>query len=292
MGQYYKFMNLDKKQRCDRNQHMLKLLEHSYLENEYCMDILSLLSDKWKGDRVLHVGDYAEGNDNTTTCKVIEKIEKDYKLDRTVYNWQDGFEDIKPEKKQNKIRYVYNLDKKEYIDLLKQPIQWFWLEKNKIHFSKFNSFALLIGCGNEQGGGDYYLANHLQVGSWAGDHFVSSETFLKDYEDFKENNFIFNEELGISKNRRKYDKRNERIILFYEEKAFLEFLERIRECKDYDVNKFKIQSHSLTDNEKERLEDFFDRYKSFINNHEEHLKDEEEILKFDEKRLKEMEQSI
>ncbi len=292
MGQYYKFMNLDKKQRCDRNQYMLKLLEHSYLENEHCMDILSLLSNKWKGDRVLHVGDYANGSDGTTTCEVIGKIEKDYQLNQTVYDWQDEFEDVKPEKKKNRIRYVYNLDKKEYIDLLKQPIQWFWLEKNGIHFSKLNSFALLVGCGNEQGGGDYRLVNHLQVGSWAGDHFVSSDSMLKDFEDFKENNYIFNEELGISKNRKKYDKRNEQVILFYEEKAFLEFLNRFNDYKEYDINKFKLQTYFLTDNEKERLEDFFERYKIFINNREERLEDEEEILQFDEKRLKEVEQFI
>lgn len=32
MGQYYKFMNIDKKQNCQRNWHGVKLMEHSYVE--------------------------------------------------------------------------------------------------------------------------------------------------------------------------------------------------------------------------------------------------------------------
>lgn len=271
MGQYYKFMNIDKKQRCDQNQHMLKLLEHSYIENEYCMDILSLLSNEWKGDRVLHVGDYAEGTDGTTTCKIIEQIEDDYKLEKTVYDWQDKFEDIEPNKVNSKIRYVYNLDKKEYIDLVKQPLQWVWVEKNKLHFSKINSFALLIACGNEQGGGDYRLVNRLQVGSWAGNRFVSSDSLLEEYKNFKENNYIFNEELGISKNRRKYDERNEKVILAYEEKEFLDSLNRIRKNYDVDIDKLKIQSNYLTINEQNSFENLLEKYKILIKTHTEEL---------------------
>ena len=74
MGQYYKFVNIDKKQVCQRNWHNIKLTEHSYVGNNYCTDILSLLSKEWKGDRIIHVGDYAEPNDGTTTQKVIEKL--------------------------------------------------------------------------------------------------------------------------------------------------------------------------------------------------------------------------
>lgn len=275
MGQYYKFMNIDKKQRCDRNKHMLKLLEHSYIENEYCMDILSLLNDEWKGNRVLHVGDYAEGTDGTTTCKIIGQIEKDYELEKTVYHWQDTFEDIEPNKVNQRIRYVYNLDKKEYIDLVKQPLQWIWLEKNKLHFSKINSFALLIGCGNEQGGGDYRLVNRLQVGSWAGDHFVSSDSLLEEYKDFKENNYIFNEELRISKNRRKYNKRNEKVILAYEEKEFLDYLNRIRKNYDVEIDKLKIQSNYLTNNERNSFEKLLEKYKTLLKQHKVELIDKD-----------------
>ena len=33
MGQYYKFVNIDKKEICDRNRHGYKLMEHSYVSN-------------------------------------------------------------------------------------------------------------------------------------------------------------------------------------------------------------------------------------------------------------------
>ena len=59
MGQYYRFVNVDKKEISDRNRHGYKLMEHSYVANNYCNDTLRLLSNEWKGDRVIHVGDYA-----------------------------------------------------------------------------------------------------------------------------------------------------------------------------------------------------------------------------------------
>ena len=71
MGQYYKFMNIDKKQNCQRNWHGVKLMEHSYVGNNYCDDILRLLSNEWKGDRVIHVGDYASYDDPSLTSHLI-----------------------------------------------------------------------------------------------------------------------------------------------------------------------------------------------------------------------------
>ena len=77
MGQYYKFVNIDKKEICDRNRQGYKLMEHSYVNNDYCNDILRLLSNEWKGDRVIHVGDYAESTDSSNTANIIEKLSKE-----------------------------------------------------------------------------------------------------------------------------------------------------------------------------------------------------------------------
>ena len=115
MGQYYKFMNIDKKQNCQRNWHGVKLMEHSYVGNNYCDDILRLLSNEWKGDRVIHVGDYAEPKDGTTTQNIIEKIMNENDIKYSLYSLCDQFDEVVPSSK-DEIRYVYNLDKKEYVD--------------------------------------------------------------------------------------------------------------------------------------------------------------------------------
>jgi len=193
MGQYYKFINLDKKEKCDREQYPLKLTEHSYVGNQYCNDILTLLSNEWKGDRVIHVGDYATEKDSTFTSNIIGTLKREFKQKETFYSYGITFKDVEPNKVKKSIRYVYNLDKKQFIDLYHQPIIDIWYWDNNVSLGKFNSFALLTACGNGQGGGDYFGCNNDEVGSWAGDHFVSSEKELEEYKGFKENKFVFYE---------------------------------------------------------------------------------------------------
>lgn len=205
MGQYYKFINLDKKEKSDRNMYPLKLTEHSYVGNDYCNDTLTLLSDKWEGDRVIHVGDYATNTDNTTTSHLISKLDREFKPNTTFFNYGEYFKDVEPDKINKKIRYVYNLDKKEYIDLFHQPIINVWYGDGEASFAKFNSFALLTACGNGQGGGDYHGVNEEHIGSWAGDHFVSSEIKLEKFKDFKKNNLVFYELHRNSDIKEQYD---------------------------------------------------------------------------------------
>ena len=118
MGQYYKFINLDKKEKSDRNMYPLKLTEHSYVGNDYCNDTLTLLSDKWEGDRVIHVGDYATNTDNSTTSHLISKLDREFKPNTTFFNYGEYFKDVEPDKINKKIRYVYNLDNPNHGDIL------------------------------------------------------------------------------------------------------------------------------------------------------------------------------
>ena len=249
MGQYYRFVNVDKKEICDRNRHGYKLMEHSYVGNNYCNDILRLLKGEWKGDRIIHVGDYAEANDGSTTANTIAKISKDFGINHTIYSYAEGFKNIGASNKDN-IRYVYNLSKKEYVDLFKQPIQNFWLDEKekKISACKINSFALLIGCGNEQGGGDYYFQNKEYVGSWAGDRFISSSTPLDEYKNYKYNNLFFNESTKYYKKTKKYYNFLEKKILKDESLIFNDFLEYLRKS-NYDYSSYKIDDSDLLDNE-------------------------------------------
>lgn len=261
MGQYYRFINIDKKQKCDRNQGMLKLMEHSYLDDEYCDDILSLISNEWKGDRILHVGDYAEGGDGTTTSELIHRIEKENNLNKNVYDWGEKFKEIEPRNVDSKIRYIYNLNRKEYIDLEKQPIQRCFYENDKIYFSKFNIFALLIACGNEQGGGDYFGINRRKIGLWAGDRFVSSASLLKEYSNFKEQKYIFNECLQLNNRIKNINEKSERQILNAEGIVLKKFLNWYKDYCKMDFSKIKIDKGRLTDGEFKYLNSILKKYK-------------------------------
>lgn len=262
MGQYYKFINIDKKEKCDRNKDLLKLTEHSYLANEYCLDILTLISDEWKGDRIIHVGDYAEGNDDTTTSELISEIEKDNNLEQSVYSWGQTFKETAPKRVNKKIRYVYNLNRKEYIDLEKQPIQWCCIDDNKILFAKFNAFALLIGCGNGLGGGDYFGINDRKIGLWAGDKFESSSTLLNEYANFKEQKYIFDEYLELNKRIKTINEKTEKIILNSEGILLKHFLERIKDYEKVDLSKVEIDRKGLTDNEFKHFNIVLKKYKN------------------------------
>ena len=249
MGQYYKFANIDKKEKCDRNRSGYKLMEHSYVGNGYCDDILRLLSNEWKGDRVIHVGDYAEPGDGTTTDKFISKVVNDFGINYALYDYIDSFEEVDSSCKDN-IRYVYNLSKKEYVDLLKQPIQDFGFDskKNEIFPFKINSFALLIGCGNEQGGGDYRCINKKAVGCWAGDKLVSSVNPIEEYKKYKFKDLLFNEYKDKYKKMKKYYNFFESKILKEEESIFKDFVNYL-DKSNIDITKLKINKDDLTESE-------------------------------------------
>lgn len=281
MGQYYRFLNLDKKQVCDRNIEFLKLTEHSYLSNPYCMDILSLLSDKWKGDRVIHVGDYAKGQDGTTTDKLIENIEQENNLKTSVFNWADSFKKVVPLKINENIRYIYNLDKREFVDLKKQPIQWFCYENNTIYYAKFNTFALLVGCGNEQGGGDYYANNKSKIGLWAGDRFISSTELLKEYENFNEIKYIFNEWLPIENKIKNTNETTEKRIFYHEGVDLKHFLDKYKNDLEIDFSKVELDKEGLTYKEYNYLNSVLKKYKSKELNKEKNIDQKEQNLEKD-----------
>lgn len=263
IGQYYRFVNIDKKQICDRNRGLMKLTEHSYLRNDYCDDILSLLSSEWKNDRVIHVGDYAEPNDETTTQNEIEKIVNDNRLINTVYEWASSFEEVEPFD-EIRAKYVYNHDKKEYIDLTKQPIQWCFSNKKKLGFAKLNSFALLTACGNGLGGGDYGGINENLIGYWAGDKLESSEKEIEKYNHYKEINNVFNEQQLYNKGLSygNYDD-DYKAIKNIEQTMFIDHLDELRK-KEEDLSKLKIDTSNLTNDEskmfKEDLQNYLCQY--------------------------------
>lgn len=189
MGQYYKPINLDKKQFLyshDFN-NGLKLMEHSWLGNKFVDVIERLLipGGLWHMTKLVWAGDYAEqeqkkdktdkGYNLYDLCYSSEYYEskKEYLKElranakqhekKTIYVQEKQlFEKIIPEKSKKVLGLTYpfvvNHTKKEFIDKRKGVESTFgW----KIH-----PLPLMTCEGNGQGGGDFFGESNL-VGSWA-----------------------------------------------------------------------------------------------------------------------------
>ena len=200
----------------------------------------------------------------TITSKLITELNKEFNLSSSLFSLGKSFNDVEPNNLNKKIRYVYNLDKKEYVDLFKQPTQWCHYN-NEIGIGpvKINSFALLIGCGNGLGGGDYYFVNHQSVGSWAGDRFVSSKEPLEEYKKFKCRDEIYNELKDNYKKIKKYNRFTKDKILKEEEKIFLKELKYLKD-HDYDISKIKLDESGLLEEEKKLFKNILDKEKNLV----------------------------
>ena len=132
MGQYHKFMNFDKKEILNPPG-LLKLMEWSYQQNEYMLQIENLLKTSWKGDRVLVIGDYAddfyEGEYSSELLKTIREENKEYGL-HNIYDYP--YKELKNTSfYSNRLpsRYIYNDSIKEYIDLKDKRITNYDLDR-------------------------------------------------------------------------------------------------------------------------------------------------------------------
>ena len=161
MGQYYKFIILDKDNKSIviyLNPHDFgrgaKLMENAYLSNPMIYTIEFLLSqnciDFYKS-YVVFAGDYAEPEK--------DKEENLY----TLTDWHKSFE-VKFENPN--LNYIVNHTKKLYVDKTKLD--------NEIH-----PLLILISEGNERGGGDYDGYNVKLAGTWAR-NLISMESVKPD----------------------------------------------------------------------------------------------------------------
>ena len=176
MGQYYKVINLDKKEYM-RPEYGLKLMEWSYNRNSLILNLMKKLANEWKGDRVYVVGDYAvsEDDDESYDYKKLVEIEKElgiYKEEDSegysisLYNYaDDNFKKIPlKEIKNEEYKYIYNHNKKQFIDLEHCPLDWLYKSDNdKLIEVKIAPISLLLALGNGRGGGDY-CSNNLSLG--------------------------------------------------------------------------------------------------------------------------------
>lgn len=214
MGQYYYPIALGKKKRSIKGYFLahaydngLKLMEHSYLRNNFVAAVMTYLN-KVGGGRLVWAGDYADEEPDTFKitkeqalpiwqAKVNEGIitcsfDEFYKSkDESLYDENNenasnlyhlckgrpqitiASEDIK----EQNFRFIVNEDKKEIVDL--------W---DVVSFDgwEVHPLPLLTAEGNGRGGGDYDGTSMSLVGSWARDNIkVLSEVDYTTINNFK-----------------------------------------------------------------------------------------------------------
>ena len=163
MGQYYIVANIDKKEYM-RSNGGVKLMEWSYNRNPLVLNLMKKLANEWKNDRVFVAGDYALSKDRIDKDKnpiekdydyeILEKIEKELNIydkedkgyDITLYGFaNDNFKEIKLEKLENEeYRYIYNHNKKEFIDLEHCPLAWLYKEKGNYKQVKISYIFIIF----------------------------------------------------------------------------------------------------------------------------------------------------
>lgn len=186
MGQYFKIINVDKKQQIKPGDfdNSLKLMEFSYERNTYIMALYKLLENRWKGNRVYVTGDYDdEINDyhkNTCYYDTYKSLEKEFEIE-SLYKLADEWRRLR-KKSVGKIdtkdlyKRIYNTETKQFIDLTKLPVEWFYegyidIKENKCYEPDIVSISplpLLITFGNGAGG-SYYSKDERKmnlVGAW------------------------------------------------------------------------------------------------------------------------------
>ena len=184
MGQYYKIVNVDKKEYIDpfNLDCGVKLMEFSYVGNTVIKLMTHLLATSWKGDRVYVVGDYATADyENETFYETLKEVSTELNIDEnsTLYDLASSdFTNISKSFKSNdnlpNYRYIYNNKTMQYIDIEHCPIEYISYDysEDAFIFIKIAPLPLLLTMGNGRGCGDYHdstKSNIDFVGAWCDD---------------------------------------------------------------------------------------------------------------------------
>lgn len=184
MGQYYHPTNIEKKQYLYSHEfdNGLKLMEHSYIGNNFVEAVEILLSPlgPWHKNKFVWAGDYADGEDredekspnlySTIGENEENKVSPDVINDlRIEHNIEDT----------TRWRYVVNHTQKQYVDKEKA------LLTNEEYCLKIHPLPLLTADGNGRGGGDYHddLPDFDMVGLWAKEVISMEEQPPEGYEE-------------------------------------------------------------------------------------------------------------
>ena len=167
MGQYYTVANMDKKEVLCMNGHFIggKLLEIAETASD-SLAILNQIAGPWKGDTVFLVGDYADlSSSSVPYFRALRTWTDKLHLVGNLYAYvREKFKPVDGDPEDRGLRFIYNHDRKEYIDILHCPNCFEVTEWRQAFIAPL---PLLIAMGNGRGGGDYYgYDNEKLVGSW------------------------------------------------------------------------------------------------------------------------------
>lgn len=147
----------------------LKLMEHSWLENEFVNGVLEAIWDS--PARVAWVGDYAD--------KPYDFDEK-YTMDDYIAVWGEGKQPEVPFDQVPTVHtagYLVNHDRGQYVDLEEYvKVSSFMPKWDNGNMWTIHPLSLLTAIGNGRGGGDYHGTNMDMVGAWAMDWLSFTET--------------------------------------------------------------------------------------------------------------------
>jgi hypothetical protein len=206
MGQYFKPINLDKKQYVYSHDYRngLKLMEHSWIGNDFVNAVEGLIAEggSWHGDRIVWAGDYADPEKG----KIKTEMDSTGKMITRKLNLFDLIdEDVKPKMKikpcdGKHYRYVINTDTKEFVDTKKIPISGIDTDDDGKEWSFVIHPLPLLTCeGNGRGGGDFHKEDPL-VGKWARQRVIVSDIKpIKGYKEIKFNLFEGKEPAKLTK---------------------------------------------------------------------------------------------
>lgn len=132
-----------------------KLMEHSYVGNNYVNEIEKLISlgGKWYGKRIVWAGDYEDVPDNENLLYDLGKVVKPKETDYIQFE------------------YVINRSKREYVVVSKTPITRYDMKIHPLPLLTSNSYGF---------GG---IGNLELVGSWCGDIVIVSNELPKGYKE-------------------------------------------------------------------------------------------------------------
>lgn len=169
----------------------LKLMEHSYLRNDFVSAFEGLLAPdgQFHKTAVVWAGDYADNEQNTEAnlyqlCEYTDKINPTFISENVDSNTQ-----IKDIKFKNK--FIVNHTKKLFVDKNKCPVSQIYEDKEgNIYYTAIHPLPLLTCEGNGLGGGDFFYHRKRgmkHVGTWARD-IISVENVVPDgYKELKPN---------------------------------------------------------------------------------------------------------